>query len=73
MQFFQVVSRYLTEGFHFLLQVFNSPTFLEEVTGLSQLHAEAVEDEVSHLVLAKWQFDLIVIFLQIWAISDDEI
>ena len=44
----QIVSRYLSEGFSFLLQAFNSPTFLEEVAGLSQLHAEAVEDEVCH-------------------------
>jgi ubiquitin-like modifier-activating enzyme ATG7 len=41
-----IVTRYLSEGFSFLLQAFNSPTFLEEVAGLSRLHAEAVEDEI---------------------------
>jgi len=31
---------YEKEGFEFLLKAFNDPTFLEDLTGLSKLHAE---------------------------------
>jgi len=33
-----VLDAYKQRGFDFLLQVFNSPTYLEDVTGLSELH-----------------------------------
>ena len=42
----QVLSQYQTEGFDFLLRVFNSPDYLEELTGLSKLYAEALEGQV---------------------------
>ncbi|XP_065175766.1 ubiquitin-like modifier-activating enzyme ATG7 [Sycon ciliatum] len=41
-----VVQRYEAEGFSFLLNAFNSPTFLEDVTGLTELHKETMDAEV---------------------------
>ena len=43
----QVLSRYREEGFDFLLKAFNTPNFLEDLTGLSQLYAETVDDQVN--------------------------
>ena len=43
----QVCNKYLEEGFDFLLNAFNSPSYLEDLTGLSQLHAETHDYEVS--------------------------
>lgn len=37
------------DGFDFLLQAFNSPNFLEDLTGLSQLYAETLNDHVWEL------------------------
>ena len=34
------MNEYKTRGFDFLLEAFNNPTYLEDLTGLSQLHAE---------------------------------
>ncbi len=42
----QVISRYETDGFDFLLQVFNSPNYLEDLTGLSKLYTQTLEEEV---------------------------
>ena len=37
------------EGFDFLLKAFNSPNFLEDLTGLSELYAETLNDHVWEL------------------------
>lgn len=42
----QVLSKYRNEGFDFLLKAFNSPNYLEDLTGLSQLYAETQDDQV---------------------------
>jgi ubiquitin-like modifier-activating enzyme ATG7 len=45
-----ILNKYSSEGFPFLLQVFNTPSILEELTGLKELHAktqqlfESIED-----------------------------
>lgn len=36
----KVVNKYLDEGIEFLLKAFNDPTYLEELTGLDELHKE---------------------------------
>ena len=41
-----MLSQYREEGFDFLLKVFNSPNYLEDLTGLSQLYAETQDDQV---------------------------
>ncbi|XP_064488409.1 ubiquitin-like modifier-activating enzyme ATG7 [Ornithodoros turicata] len=41
-----VISEYKEKGFDFLLKVFNDSSYLEEVTGLSKLHADTDIDEV---------------------------
>lgn len=46
----QVIQRYETEGFQFLLNAFNSPSYLEDLTGLTALHAETLEGEVKSQV-----------------------
>lgn len=43
----QVLCRYKEEGFDFLLKAFNSPNYLEDLTGLSQLYAQTFDDQVS--------------------------
>ncbi|CAL4069621.1 unnamed protein product, partial [Meganyctiphanes norvegica] len=42
----KVVSTYKSEGIEFLLKVFNSPSYLEELTGLSKLHQDTDADQV---------------------------
>ena len=42
----QVRSCYEWDGFDFLLKVFNSLNYLEDLTGLSQLYAETQDDQV---------------------------
>ena len=44
-----VISSFKSDGFEFLLKVFNSPNFLEDLTGLSQLYAETLDDHVWEL------------------------
>ena len=41
-----VVSRFRQEGFAFLMRAFNEASFLEEVTGLRQLHEQTNLDDV---------------------------
>lgn len=41
-----MISSYIKEGFDFLLKAFNSPNFLEDLTGLSQLYAETDDAQV---------------------------
>ena len=43
------MSAYENEGFDFLLKVFNSPSYLEEVAGLGQLQQCAVDSQVNLL------------------------
>lgn len=42
----KVVSTYKSEGIDFLLKVFNSPAYLEELTGLSKLHQDIDIDQI---------------------------
>nr|KAG5700834.1 hypothetical protein BaRGS_024220 [Batillaria attramentaria] len=42
-----VLDRYRQDGFQFLLQAFNEPLFLEEMTGLTQMHQDTLDAEVS--------------------------
>ena len=44
-----VLSSYRSDGFEFLLKVFNTPNFLEDLTGLSQLYAETLDDHIWEL------------------------
>lgn len=44
-----VLGHYREEGFDFLLKVFNTPNYLEDLTGLSQLYAETEDDQVWEL------------------------
>jgi ubiquitin-like modifier-activating enzyme ATG7 len=39
----QVLERYESEGYSFLVQAFNDSHFLEKVTGLDKLYAEGEE------------------------------
>ena len=43
----QVLHHYKEEGFDFLLKAFNSPNYLEDLTGLSQLYAQTFDDQAS--------------------------
>ncbi len=42
-----MLHHYKEEGFDFLLKAFNSPNYLEDLTGLSQLYAQTFDDQVS--------------------------
>lgn len=41
-----VLNRYKKDRFQFLLQAFNEPLFLEEMTGLTQMHQDTLDAEV---------------------------
>ncbi|XP_013397719.1 ubiquitin-like modifier-activating enzyme ATG7 [Lingula anatina] len=41
-----VIEHYRKEGFGFLLSAFNQPSYLEDLTGLTQLHQETLDSEV---------------------------
>ena len=43
---FQVLENFRTSGFDFLLKAFNSPNYLEDLTGLSELYAQTADDQV---------------------------
>lgn len=45
----QIINKYKTEGFDFLLQAFNNPNYIEELTGLKQLQQETEEVEIWEL------------------------
>ncbi|XP_069674598.1 ubiquitin-like modifier-activating enzyme ATG7 isoform X2 [Periplaneta americana] len=45
----KVLHEYETRGFEFLLQAFNTPDYLEDITGLTQLHKETENAEVWEL------------------------
>lgn len=42
----QVQEEYEKNGFEFLMKVFNTPGYLEDLTGLTQLHLESETAEV---------------------------
>ena len=44
-----VLTHYCSEGFEFLLRVFNTPNYLEDLTGLSKLYAETLDDHIWEL------------------------
>ena len=44
-----VISSYRTDGFEFLLKAFNTSSYLEDLTGLSKLYAETLDDHVWEL------------------------
>ena len=44
-----VLEEYRNNGFEFLCKVFNCPNFLEDLTGLSQLYAETLDDHIWEL------------------------
>eukprot|EP01135_Chromosphaera_perkinsii_P002803 Nk52_evm12s227 gene=Nk52_evmTU12s227 len=46
-----VLNAYRAEGFEFLLKVFNSPSYLEDLTGLTELHKQ------TELDAANWDVD----------------
>lgn len=48
-----VIKQYREEGIEFLLKVFNSGKYLEELTGLSELHLAAEVIDVSMLIILK--------------------
>jgi len=45
----KVVSAYESEGIEFLLKVFNSPSYLEDLTGLSKLHDDTDANQIWEL------------------------
>jgi ubiquitin-like modifier-activating enzyme ATG7 len=44
-----VITKYREDGFSFLLNAFNDPRYLEDLTGLTKLHADTVDAEVWEL------------------------
>jgi hypothetical protein len=48
----QVLCEYETRGFEFLLQAFNTPDYLEDITGLTQLHKETEAAEVWYFTMS---------------------
>lgn len=49
-----VISKYREHGIEFLLNVFNSGTYLEEITGLQELHLSAEIADVSYIFLCEY-------------------
>ena len=47
--FNQVLSSYQEKGFSFLMKVFNVPSYLEDLTGLTQLLQDTRVSEVSKI------------------------
>lgn len=45
-----VLDSYKEKGFDFLMKVFNNPSHLEDITGLTKLHQETITDDV-------WEYD----------------
>lgn len=42
-----MIEKYKKEKFEFLLKVFNNPTYLEDITGLSKMKEEDIVWEIS--------------------------
>ena len=55
----QVISHYKEEGFDFLLKAFNMPNYLEDLTGLSQLFSETLDDQVPPVLIIS-QYVLVI-------------
>lgn len=65
---FQVLEKYRENGTDFLMNVFNSPSFLEEVSGLKKLHQESQMVDVSlHLNLLHF----CIVFLALFYLKRD--
>jgi len=45
----QVLNEYETRGFEFLVQAFNTPDYLEDITGLTELQRETENAEVRYM------------------------
>ena len=46
-----IIRSYETEGLQFLTKAFNEPHYLEDLTGLTQLHADTEDIDVSLILL----------------------
>lgn len=64
-----VLQEYANNGFDFLLKVFNSSVYLEEVTGLDKLQADIDQEEVKFKKMLSF-LCIKFILLQIWELSD---
>ena len=42
----KVLKKYEEEGFEFLLNAFNTPSYLEDITGLTDMHTDTFLSEV---------------------------
>lgn len=69
--FSQVILCYKEEGFDFLLKVFNTPNYLEDLTGLSKLFSETIDDQV-HILNSQYHCSCGGFVFQVWELSDDE-
>ncbi len=49
--YIKVLQHYNEKGFDFLLKAFNSPNYLEDLTGLSELYAQTYDDQVRILLI----------------------
>lgn len=56
-----IQDEFKNRGFEFLLEVFNSCTYLEELTGLSDLFNEANYAEVGYIFVVNWFYNKICI------------
>lgn len=55
------------------MEVFNSAKYLEEITGLTNLHAQADDSEVCiQCVVCFWKFETFFRCFQMWALSENE-
>ena len=60
--FEQVVQSYEEEGFSFLLRVFNEPNYLEDLTGLTEMHQQTIDAEViiyNYGLMLRWTWSVI--------------
>lgn len=60
----QVLLHYKKEGFDFLLKVFDTPNFLEELTGLDKLHASVEDSQVGVAMIRLW----VVMIRWVWVV-----
>lgn len=59
---YQVIEQYKKEGFEFMLQVFNEPHYLEDITGLTQMHEETIDAEVIHVQFQSVKLAYIIVW-----------
>lgn len=67
MQLIQVLLHYKEERFDFLLRAFNSPNYLEDLTGLSQLYAQTFDDQVSTCLYIV--YNVLCAYIVAWKLS----